>query len=42
MTYVGKANDWAALEIAAVKLLYRGPEISCAFELDKSTAVPSG
>ena len=35
MTYVGKAGDGGALELATVKLLYRGPEISCAFKLDE-------
>lgn len=41
MTYVRKASDGAALEITGVKLLYRGPEISCAFKLDKSSEMPS-
>ena len=35
MTYVGNAGDGGALELATVKLLHRGPEISRAFKLDE-------
>lgn len=35
MTYVGKAGDRATLEVPTVKLLNRGPEISCTFKLDE-------
>ena len=39
MTYVGETGDRTALEVTVVQLLYRGPEISCAFELDETIRV---